>query len=347
MRLTERQERILQTVVERYIATARPVGSAAVLDDSALHVSSATIRNEMAVLEEMGYIRHLHTSGGRVPTNSGYRYYVEHLMEPGTVTGSEARTIRHQFRRAQSEPQEWMRLAAAVLASRIHNVGLITAPRAPQVRLRHVELIAIGEAVAMVLVVLQDGTVLQEMVTLPSARSQEELSPLADRLSAELRGMSAAQVERSAGAYGEADRPIIFEVAGLVRRAEERHAQIYHAGLAEMIRQPEFIEPRLGEPAAVMNERIRQMVDFLYHGMAVEQFIAALPDQQDVSIVIGGEAAGQSLIDYSFVLGRYVGRDESTGYLGVIGPTRMEYPRAVGIVRYMTNLMTDLTSYEL
>jgi heat-inducible transcriptional repressor len=346
MRLTERQERILQTIVERYIATAHPVGSAAALSASGLAVSSATIRNEMAVLEELGYIHHLHTSGGRVPTNAGYRYYVEHLMRPRAVSGSEARTIRHELREAQSEPQEWLRLAAAILASRIHNVGLITSPRAMQVRLRHVEIISLHDAVVMLLVVLQDGTVLQEMLSLVAPRTQEELSPLADRVSRELRGMSARQVEATAGSRPEPDRAIVRAIAHLVRRAEERHAQVYHAGLAEMIRQPEFIEPRLGEPVAVMNERIRQMVDFLYQGMAVEQFIATLPEEQEITILVGAEAAGRTLTDYSFVVGKYVGRDDSTGYLGVIGPTRMEYPRAVGIVRYMTALMTDAVSYE-
>src|SRR5947199_10540618 len=110
MPLTERQEQILRTIVERYIMTAHPVGSSAVLEWSQLAVSSATVRNEMAALEEMGYIRHFHTSGGRVPTNDGYRYYVERLMRPSRVTGAEARTIQHQFQQSHSELQEWLQL---------------------------------------------------------------------------------------------------------------------------------------------------------------------------------------------------------------------------------------------
>src|SRR5438270_10577837 len=167
MPLTERQEQILKTIVELYITSAHPVGSAAVLARSGLAVSTATVRNEMALLEETGYIRQLHTSGGRVPTNSGYRYYVERLMQPGRLTGSEARTIQHQFQQSHSELQEWLQLAASILARRIHNVGLITAPKSTEVRLRHLELISIQSGLALVLVVLQDGMVLQEMVTLP------------------------------------------------------------------------------------------------------------------------------------------------------------------------------------
>jgi heat-inducible transcriptional repressor len=347
MPLTERQEQILKTIVERYITTAHPVGSSAVLTESDLAVSSATVRNEMAALEEMGYIRHLHTSGGRVPTNDGYRYYVERLMTPGHVTGSEARTIQHQFQQSHSELQEWLQLAASILARRIHNVGLITAPKSAEVRLRHLELISIQPGVALVLVVLHDGTVLQEMVTLLEPRTQEELGPMGDRLTADLRGLTARQVEARVSQYGPAEAGFVTMVAHLLSRGEARQTQLIHAGLADMIQQPEFLGPRPGESLALVNERLRHMVDFLQHGVAVQRLLASLPEEGDVQIVIGGETIAQDLMDYSFVLGRYGGREERSGYLGVVGPTRMEYPRAVAIVRYMTHLMTSLTgSYD-
>ena len=129
MLLTERQERILKTIVDTYIATARPVGSAAIVGASDLRISSATIRNEVSTLEDAGYVRQLHTSGGRVPTNAGYRYYVERLMDARRIPDSEAHTIRHQFHQAHSEVQEWLKLAATIIATRMHNVGLITAPK--------------------------------------------------------------------------------------------------------------------------------------------------------------------------------------------------------------------------
>src|SRR5947209_17508597 len=122
MGLTERQERILKTIVVLYVAGAHPVGSAAIVTASDLHVSSATVRNEMSVLEELGYIRQLHTSGGRVPTNAGYRHYVERLMGSSHLPNSEARTILHQFHQAHTEVQEWLKLAATIMATRMHNV---------------------------------------------------------------------------------------------------------------------------------------------------------------------------------------------------------------------------------
>jgi heat-inducible transcriptional repressor len=342
MQLTERQEQVLKTIVELYTSTARPVGSEALVSSSSLGVSSATIRNEMGHLEDLGYIRQLHTSGGRVPTNAGYRYYVERLMERTHLAHSEASTIRHQFHQAHMELQEWLKLAATIMAHRMHNVGLITAPKSTEVRLRHLEVIAIQSTIVLLIVVLQDGGVLQEMLPLDEAHSQEVLSVLADRLSAQLRGLSASAIEAQLSGLSTVEGQIASHAARILRRCEEQQAQIFHAGLAEMIRQPEFLAPRHGEPSTMQNERLRQMVEFLNQGLALQGLLSGLAGETDVQIVIGGETTVEGLQDYSFVLARYGHATDSSGFLGVVGPTRMEYPRAVALVRYMTDLMTDL-----
>jgi heat-inducible transcriptional repressor len=342
MQLTERQELILKTIVELYVSTAHPVGSHAIVEASQLSVSSATVRNEVAALEELGYVQQLHTSGGRVPTNAGYRYYVEHLMDSDRLSSSEAVTIRHQFHQAHSELQEWLKLAATIMAYRMHNVGLITAPRATEVRLRHLEVIATQNTVALLIVVLQDGTVLQEMLTLAKPDTQEELSVLADRLTQELRGMTASQVEVKAPKLPATGAAIATMAAHLLRRGEERHTQVYHAGLADMIRQPEFLGPRHGESLSMLNERLRYVVDFLHQGYAVERLLSGLPLAADVHVMIGSDVGAEGLQDYSFVVGRYGDQADSCGFLGIVGPTRMAYPRAVALVRYMSDLMTDL-----
>jgi heat-inducible transcriptional repressor len=344
MELTTRQEQILKTIVEQYIDSAHPVGSAAIVQSSRLQVSSATVRNDVAVLEELGYVRQLHTSGGRVPTNSGYRYYVERLMHHSHLPNSDATTIRHQFHQAHSEMQEWMKLAATVMAHRMHNVGLVTAPRSTELRLRHLEVISIHDTVALLIVVLHDGSVLQEMISLPEALGQEELSLTADALNRRLRGTTAKEIDAVSFALFGIQHHVTGMVAHLIRRGEGQQAQVFHAGLGDMIRQPEFSELRPGEPAAAVNERLSDMVEFLQHGFALQRLLSGLPHEADVHIVIGGETASDSLAGYSFVLGRYGDEEDTIGYLGVVGPTRMEYPRAVALVRYMTNLMTDLLS---
>jgi heat-inducible transcriptional repressor len=296
----------------------------------------------MAVLEDLGFIRQLHTSGGRVPTNAGYRYYVERLMGPSRLSPAEALTIRHQFHQAPIEVQEWLKLAATIMAHRMHNVGLVTAPRSSEVRLRHLEVIAIQQSVALVIIVLQDGTVLQEMTMLPESRTQEELSPLADRLSGTFRGMTAGQVEAQLPSLGELEAALGTAVAHLLHRGEEQSAPVFHAGLADLIQQPEFAGHWRGEPGAGANERLRHMLEFLQQGFAVQRLLAGLPRDAHVQVVIGEDTPSPGLEDYSFVLGRYGDDAEGSGYLGILGPTRMQYPRAVALVRYMSDLMNDL-----
>ena len=340
--LTDRQEQILRVLVDQYVASAHPVGSAAIVACAHLDVSPATVRNEMAVLEEMGFIRHLHTSGGRVPTESGYRYYVEKLMSRDRLTSSEEVTIRHQFHQAHTDLEEWLKLAAMVMASRMHNVGLVTAPKAKKARLRHVEIISTQSNSALLIVVLQDGTVMQEILPLEASLSQEQLSTAADRLNRALSGSTDSEVDSKRKFLGDSDPFFALAVARLMRRGEEQQAHVYHAGLPDLMRQPEFLDPRPGESATMLNERLRQVIDFLQQGFALDSVASSFPAHVTVQVVIGAETPTRGLSDYSFVLGRYGEGGDSKGYLGIVGPTRMEYPRAVALVQYMTDLMTDL-----
>jgi len=342
LELTERQEQILRAVVSLYTTTARPVGSAALLSGAALQVSSATVRNEMAALEEAGYVRQLHTSGGRVPTNLGYRYYVEKLMQADNLPPADANTIRHQFHQVHSDMHEWLRLAATVMANRMHNVGIVTAPKSTESRLRHLEVLSIQNALALLIVVVQDGTVLQEMVNLAEPHAQETLSALSARLNAEFHGLTASAIEARLAQFTHMDATVGAMIVHLLRRGEGQHVEVIHAGLADMIRQPEFAETRPGPGVSLTNQRLGRMVEFLHQGYAVQRLLAEMPANARVQVVIGGDLAAEGLADYSFVLGRYGSEHDSTGFLGVIGPTRMEYPRAVALVRYMSHLMTDL-----
>jgi heat-inducible transcriptional repressor len=263
-------------------------------------------------------------------------------MEQRPLGHTELQTIRHQFDTPHSEAEEWLKLAATVMAHSMHNVGLATAPRAIEMRLRHLEVISIQNAIALLIVVLQDGTVLREMLQLAEVWSQEALSALADRLNLDLRGMTAGQIELKVQVYSGLDAAVAQVAAHLLRRGESEHAQVFHAGLADMIRQPEFLALRPGESLGLMNERLGFMVDFLQQGFGVERLVAGLPVGAGVRIVIGGETTIPGLQDYSFVLGRYGAEEESSGYLGIVGPTRMEYPRAVALVQYMTDIVTDV-----
>src|SRR5919112_417724 len=175
--VSERQRMILQLVVREYVATGRPVSSKTLVENSRIGVSSATIRNEMAALEELGYLEHLHTSGGRIPTDKGYRYFVAHLMGDFELPSSEQLTILHQFRQVELQLEQWIELAAATLARAAGNVSLVSAPIPQSPRLRHIELVSLQPRLGLVILVTTDGAVRQVMVHWPEDVDQETLSP--------------------------------------------------------------------------------------------------------------------------------------------------------------------------
>src|SRR3712207_4027636 len=180
--LSERQQAILRLIVQEYVATGRPVGSKTLVERHGIAYSSATIRNEMADLETAGYVQHLHTSGGRVPTDRGYRYFVHQLLGDVELPSSEQIMIRHQFRQVELQLEQWMELAATVLARAAGNVSVVTAPRTATPRLRHLELIALQPRLGLLILVTADSSVRQVMVHWPEEVEQDALSRLADAL---------------------------------------------------------------------------------------------------------------------------------------------------------------------
>src|SRR5512137_3178058 len=182
--LTERQRTILLFLVRDYIETAQPVGSKRLVERFRLALSPATIRNEMAALTEMGYLRQPHTSAGRVPTEEGYRYFVTHMVYQTDLPGSARDTISHQFYQARQDVEQWMPLAASILAHHSRAASIVTAPHSERSHYKHVELIATqGRQVLMVLV-MTGGVVSQQILTLAEPVVQERLSAAADKLNA-------------------------------------------------------------------------------------------------------------------------------------------------------------------
>jgi len=188
--LTARQQAILGLVVKEHVSTALPVSSKAIVEAYGLGISPATVRNEMACLEESGYLTHPHTSAGRVPTDKGYRYFVERLLGETELPLAERRMIRHQFHQVRPEMDQWLRLSASVLAQAAQSLAWITAPSTPQCLFKHLELISIRDALTLVVLVLQGGTVKQRMLTLAQALSQEELSRIAAHLNEFFSGLT-------------------------------------------------------------------------------------------------------------------------------------------------------------
>ncbi len=331
--LTPRRQAILGLVVRAYIETAQPIGSKSLVERYNLGYSPATIRNELAALEEMGYLTHPHTSAGRVPTEEGYRYFVEHLLGEVELPLSERLMIQHQFHQVRLELDQWVRLAAAVLAHTARSAALATVPKPPQSRFKHLELISLHDTVILLVLVLLGGLVKQQMLTLDGPVSQEQLSRISNELNACLHGATSEELMSRAAHITELGRQVVILVRDLMRRVDGRPSdQVYRAGLTQVLEAPEFAE---GESA-------RQIVQVLEERSLIESILASLPDVNTVQVIIGGEGRWHALRDISLVLSRYGVREGATGLLGVVGPIRMPYDRAISAVRYVSALMSDL-----
>ncbi len=331
--LTERQERILAIVVQEYISTAAPVGSET-LRRRGFSISSATIRNELAALEERGYLMHPHTSAGRMPTEKGYRYFVESLMEESELPPVEQRMIRHQFHQVTLDVEQWMRLAAAVLAHSSHGAAIVTAPQSSCCRFKHLQLVSIGEQVALLVLVLQEGTVKQQMIAMTLPKTQDELQQLSNRLNRHLAGMSADQIRARGSALAEFEADVLHIVLDLMRQFDQRTTRdVYRDGLMDILRQPEF----------AASERISALLEMLEQRQFLEAMLTDLAPERGVQVVIGGETGHDEMSDYSMVLSRY-GLPEASGIISVLGPLRMHYARSIGVVRYVAGLLDDLVA---
>jgi len=345
-RLTERRRQILSLIVQEYVAGAKPVSSDAVARHQ-LGVSSATVRNEMAMLEQLGLIRQLHTSAGRVPSDEGYRYYVEHLMEEPVLSSEEQRMIRHQFHQVQLELNEWMRLTAAVMAHAVQTAALVTAPRAFQSKLKHVELISIQETLALIVAVFDGGNLQQQMIALPQAYTQDELRQVSARLNTGAAGTSVAQLEALVRGYPDLsplDELVYAYLLKAMRAMDDRaNGPVHYDGLSNILGQPEFstaVATREGQQRQL--ERVVSIIGLVQHGVLFDAVLPQVADADGVQVIIGSEGGREELRQYSMILSRYGVSREVSGVLGIFGPTRMHYGRAISIVRYMTRVMTTL-----
>ncbi|NPV06325.1 MAG: heat-inducible transcription repressor HrcA [Anaerolineae bacterium] len=331
--LTSRQKLVLRLVVREYTRSATPVSSKVLVDQYGLKVSSATIRNELARLEELGLLTHPHTSAGRVPTDAGYRYFIEYLMPERELPLTERRRISHQFHQLGLELDQWLQLSAAILADTVRNAAVVTAPRGPQVRFKHLELISTyGNSVLLVLV-LQNGVVRQHGLVTRQPVSQEALSQVSDRLSALCRGLQAHEIESLTDELTAFDREVLQLVAACMRDLDRAASvEAYREGLRHLLSQPEFAD----------STAVSRAMSLLESDWLAASILPQVTATNGVTVLLGHGGEGANVGEYGLVLSRYGVQQELVGALGVLGPVRMNYETVIPAVRYMASLLSEL-----
>jgi len=337
-----RSQAILRAVIEEYVTSAAPVGSHALVERYRLGVSSATVRAILAELEEAGLLTHPHTSAGRIPTEQGYRYYVEAIVDSVPLPPVEQLMIRHQFGQVEYASEHWFRLAATTLASVTRAAGLATPAKPTSAHLRRLDLVSISDRLASLILVLREGALKQVLVTLDRSTDQAELTVVANRLNALLDNLTSPAAGLVLAALDPADGSL-----DLSRRVGERVVralqefdgaaieELFSDGLLNVMAAPEFAQ----------SEKLRRVFAALENRAYVAQLISGVARSGRVCVFIGHENSAEEMADVSLVLAPYGQPGRAVGVVGVLGPTRMAYPQAIGTVRFVSGLMNELIEH--
>ncbi len=330
--LTKRQEEILGQIVRAYSRVPEPVSSKHLADSPEQGVRSATIRNEMAALEEMGYITKPHTSAGRIPTENGYRYFVQHLVNRSDLSTIEQSRISEKMQGPPMGTEQWLRQVAAMLARTMNAAALVTPPIAETSKFKHVELISIQGRLVLMVLVLQGGAVHQQMLTLTDPVGQSHLTEVAARLNGVCANLNADELRLKSVQFQLLEREVADLAAELMEYADSNQARlIYRDGLGEIFKSFQNSEGA--------QQAVRVLEERAFLNMVLGEILT--PITNDVQVFIGGEGRWDEMKHVSMVLSRYGIPGQASGAVGVLGPTHINYGKAISTVRYVSALMTD------
>jgi len=329
--LTDRQEHILDLVIRTYIETGMPIGSNTLVDRFEMGVSSATVRNELAALGELGYLVQLHTSAGRIPTEMGYRYFVQKLLGEFRLPVHEQQMIRHQFHQSRLDLNQWMQLAAAILSHTSQGASFVTAPQRRVNRFKHLQLISTQDRLVLMIVVLAGGEVTQQMLTLAEPLPQDRLSAVAERLNTLFTNSGHEEIQSVLSRLDTLESEVTGLILDVIKRADSRAIRnFYRDGLVNLLE-----DEGTRQAVRVLEER-NLLADVISDSDSINNL--------GVQVLIGGEGRWEELKDCTIILSRYGVVEQFSGTVAVIGPTRMPYGRNVAAVRYVADLMSGLVS---
>jgi heat-inducible transcriptional repressor len=317
-----RKQDILKAVVREFTVTAVPVGSQALVTRHFVNLSSATVRNELSELADLGYLVQPHTSAGRIPTDRGYRYFVDFLMEMEPVPAPVESFIQGEMRLAPADPQALLERVATTVAAVTQNAAIATLPHGPQARIKHVDLVSLEATEVLVILLVEGNLIRQHVMPVTRPTNQAELSRLANKLNRELGGKDrdavALRLNRlSAGL----EKEILTRLSQTLELFEVgAETLVLHDGVRNLLRQPEFAEA----------SRLGQVLEVLEETRHLAALLQGLVRDSDMQIVIGSENQTSQLRACTVVLTTYGPTRRIRGVLGVVGPTRMDYGQVVG-----------------
>lgn len=335
--LSEREKEVLANLVNYYISTADPVGSRVIAHKFHMGLSSATIRNTLQDLEELGLVEQPHTSAGRVPTDSGYRVYVDSLLKPGPLSAAEKQAIKATILREGRGINEILGQTSKVLGEITSQLGVSIAPKFEEGTLKSLKLIPISDGRLMIVVVVEHGLVHSVILEIESSISEKAVREVESALNERLAGLTLSTIRRTVAERleGVAGNPRLIQLVLDSKAniwADQQSESIHVAGTENLLIKPEFAD----------RDKLTRIMKLLDDGKLLSEFLSQASDEGLV-ITIGHENTIAEIMNCSLVRSRYrVGN--ITGTIGVIGPTRMPYGKLVSIVEYTARSITEVLS---
>jgi heat-inducible transcriptional repressor len=338
LELDARKQRVLQAIVEDYIATAEPVGSRTVARKYRLGVSSATIRNEMADLEELGYLEQPHTSAGRVPSDRGYRFYVDRLMHPSRLPPEVVESIVSMYRRRVSEVESLIQATARVLSESTNYLAFVLGPQFGLAQLQYLHFLPLNDGQAILVLVTDTGLAENRLISIPEGTGPADLWHIGEVLNRTLTGLTMDRVTPTAWRELNHElsryRGVVEQVIELLEQLQsaDNQERLYLGGATNILGQPEFKDV----------DKARAVLGLLEESQSLCSLLSEVPE--GLSIIIGEENRLFQVRECSLVSASYRIGGKSYGRLAVLGPRRMDYARVVSTVRLVEEVLSDTLS---
>ena len=339
--LSERKQEILRSVVINYVKTAEPVGSRTVARTYRMGLSSATIRNEMADLEELGYLAQPHTSAGRIPSQLGYRYYVDNLMDPSDLSDDDERAISSSLSTEKMrEIEQIINNSARVLSAATNQTSMIMGPQFRKSAFHQLRILPLDEKRGLVVLITDTGFIKNKVIDLQQQLSQSELHQVVTYLNQKLYGLTIDQVTTSL--INELKRDLfrrleILEQAFILLEEslkEEKQIRVFLGGTTNILNQPEFKDV----------DKIRRMLNLFEQEPLLFKILEDTSSDDDIVVRIGAENECEDIQECTLITGTYKIHDKPLGTVGVLGPTRMDYSHVISVMRRLVNYLNKSLS---
>lgn len=334
--LTDRQLLILQVIIDDFIRFAQPVGSRALSKKETISFSSATIRNEMADLEELGFIEKTHTSSGRIPSEKGYRYYVDHLLSPQKLSTEEVIKIKSVFAEKIYELEKLVQKSAQILSDLTNYTSIVLGPKVIENKLKSLQIIPINDRTAVAIIVTDTGHVENKPITFPANINPTDLEKIVNILNERLVGVPLSELKDK----------IFKEVAILLQQhilnydvflkllagslTLPENEKLYFGGKTNMLSQPEFHDI----------QKVRELLDIIEQEQEFYRLLKT--GDAGISVKIGTENEITALENCSLITATYSIGEKQLGTIAVLGPKRMDYSRVIGLLQYFTNDLSQV-----